>query len=213
MALIDDILNSQVIDGRVTSQSDREQVTCLQKIIMIDKLLKEYNKAYEKLTDEYNSVVDKINEAKTMNDESKTLLNEIEGFYPTKFNKNTLSKSNSVHIDITNTKTKLYIQPYTQESHNPLLTFRVYNKVSGTNLLIFNNGELRNGIIEIDLTILSGIGVNNDIAFMTYRASDFGTAPNIQTNRFWAFSDARSLEIIISTGPLTTCGYWISKEV
>lgn len=43
MALIDDILNSQVIDGRVTSQSDREQITCLQKIIAIDKYLKETN--------------------------------------------------------------------------------------------------------------------------------------------------------------------------
>lgn len=43
MALIDEILNSQVIDGRVTSQSDGENVTCLQKIVAIDKYLKRTN--------------------------------------------------------------------------------------------------------------------------------------------------------------------------
>ena len=65
MALIDEILNSQVIDGRVTSQSDGENVTCLQKIVAIDKYLKRTNENvnnyYQTTEIKLGNLSDKIN--------------------------------------------------------------------------------------------------------------------------------------------------------
>ena len=58
--MIKDILRKAIVDGRVTSQSDAENATCLGKIIDIDKVLKEYEKAFKELANDYENFL-KIN--------------------------------------------------------------------------------------------------------------------------------------------------------
>lgn len=56
--LLDDILNRRIIKGRVTSQGDLEQWTCLQKIIAIDKLIRAYAIAFKTYADEFQETQD-----------------------------------------------------------------------------------------------------------------------------------------------------------
>lgn len=58
---LEKILEYKVKDGRVTSQSDKEQWTCLQKIIAINKLIVDYHNAFVELKESYQDLLDRYN--------------------------------------------------------------------------------------------------------------------------------------------------------
>lgn len=58
---LEKILEYKVKDGRVTSQSDKEQWTCLQKIIAINKLIVDYHNAFVELRESYQDLLDRYN--------------------------------------------------------------------------------------------------------------------------------------------------------
>lgn len=58
---LEKILDYKVKDGRVTSQSDKEQWTCLQKIIAINKLIVDYHNAFVELRESYQDLLDRYN--------------------------------------------------------------------------------------------------------------------------------------------------------
>lgn len=58
---LEKILEYKVKDGRITSQSDKEQWTCLQKIIAINKLIVDYHNAFVELRESYQDLLDRYN--------------------------------------------------------------------------------------------------------------------------------------------------------
>lgn len=58
---LEKILEYKVKDGRMTSQSDKEQWTCLQKIIAINKLIVDYHNAFVELRESYQDLLDRYN--------------------------------------------------------------------------------------------------------------------------------------------------------
>lgn len=58
---LEKILEYKVKDGRMTSQSDKEQWTCLQKIIAINKLIVDYHNAFVELRESYQNLLDRYN--------------------------------------------------------------------------------------------------------------------------------------------------------
>ena len=58
---LEKILEYKVKDGRMTSQSDKEQWTCLQKIIAINKLIVDYHNAFVELKESYQDLLDRYN--------------------------------------------------------------------------------------------------------------------------------------------------------
>lgn len=58
---LEKILEYKVKDGRMTSQSDKEQWTCLQKIIAINKLIVDYHNAFVELKESYQNLLDRYN--------------------------------------------------------------------------------------------------------------------------------------------------------
>lgn len=58
---LEKILEYKVKDGRVTSQSDKEQWTCLQKIIAINKMIVDYHNAFVELRESYQDLLDRYN--------------------------------------------------------------------------------------------------------------------------------------------------------
>ena len=72
---LEKILEYKVKDGRVTSQSDKEQWTCLQKIIAINKLIVDYHNAFVELRESYQDLLDRYN---VMNAEWDALKTDME---------------------------------------------------------------------------------------------------------------------------------------
>lgn len=58
---LEKILEYKVKDGRITSQTDKEQWTCLQKIIAINKLIVDYHNAFVELRESYQDLLDRYN--------------------------------------------------------------------------------------------------------------------------------------------------------
>ena len=74
---LEKILEYKVKDGRVTSQSDKEQWTCLQKIIAINKLIVDYHNAFVELKESYQGLLDRYNVIKAEWDVLKTDMEAI----------------------------------------------------------------------------------------------------------------------------------------
>lgn len=74
---LEKILEYKVKDGRVTSQSDKEQWTCLQKIIAINKLIVDYHNAFVELKESYQDLLDRYNEINAEWDVLKTDMEAI----------------------------------------------------------------------------------------------------------------------------------------
>ena len=74
---LEKILSYKVKDGRVTSQSDKEQWTCLQKIIAINKLIVDYHNAFVELKESYQDLLDRYNEINAEWDVLKTDMEAI----------------------------------------------------------------------------------------------------------------------------------------
>lgn len=74
---LEKILEYKVKDGRVTSQSDKEQWTCLQKIIAINKLIVDYHNAFVELRESYQDLLDRYNVIKAEWDVLKTDMEAI----------------------------------------------------------------------------------------------------------------------------------------
>lgn len=74
---LEKILSYKVKDGRVTSQSDKEQWTCLQKIIAINKLIVDYHNAFVELKESYQDLLDRYNEINAEWDILKTDMEAI----------------------------------------------------------------------------------------------------------------------------------------
>lgn len=72
---LEKILEYKVKDGRITSQSDKEQWTCLQKIIAINKLIVDYHNAFVELRESYQDLLDRYN---VMNAEWDVLKTDME---------------------------------------------------------------------------------------------------------------------------------------
>lgn len=83
---LEKILEYKVKDGRVTSQSDKEQWTCLQKIIAINKLIVDYHNAFIELKESYQDMLDRYNVINAEWDSLKTdmeaIANEWKQFKP-----------------------------------------------------------------------------------------------------------------------------------
>ena len=74
---LEKILEYKVKDGRITSQSDKEQWTCLQKIIAINKLIVDYHNAFVELKESYQDLLDRYNVIKAEWDVLKTDMEAI----------------------------------------------------------------------------------------------------------------------------------------
>lgn len=83
MSLVDDILNGKVINGRVTSQSDANNVTCLQQIERIKRLIREYNATYNQLRSEWDLIADDVATFNILLTEINNTVQDIEDDYVT----------------------------------------------------------------------------------------------------------------------------------
>lgn len=83
---LEKILEYKVKDGRVTSQSDKEQWTCLQKIIAINKLIVDYHNAFVELKESYQNLLDRYNvinaEWDVLKTDMEAIANEWKQFKP-----------------------------------------------------------------------------------------------------------------------------------
>lgn len=83
---LEKILEYKVKDGRVTSQSDKEQWTCLQKIIAINKLIVDYHNAFVELRESYQDLLDRYNvinaEWDVLKTDMEAIANEWKQFKP-----------------------------------------------------------------------------------------------------------------------------------
>ena len=83
---LEKILEYKVKDGRVTSQSDKEQWTCLQKIIAINKLIVDYHNAFVELKESYQDLLDRYNvinaEWDVLKTDMEAIANEWKQFKP-----------------------------------------------------------------------------------------------------------------------------------
>lgn len=83
---LEKILEYKVKDGRVTSQSDKEQWTCLQKIIAINKLIVDYHNAFVELRESYQDLLDRYNvinaEWGVLKTDMEAIANEWKQFKP-----------------------------------------------------------------------------------------------------------------------------------
>lgn len=67
-----------IIDGVVTVEGWKENLTCLQKILMIDKLIREYKKAFEELKAEYEKITPILDDYDTIIERFNTIDGEID---------------------------------------------------------------------------------------------------------------------------------------
>lgn len=70
--------NHPIINGTVTVEGWKENLTCLQKILMIDKLIREYKKAFEELKAEYEKIAPIIDDYDTIIQRFNTIDGEID---------------------------------------------------------------------------------------------------------------------------------------
>lgn len=166
MSLVDDILNSSVIDGVVTSMSERENYTCLQKITAIDKLIKEYNKKYNELNDNYNNIAENIddieriasesetvyNNAIQTNNEATNLINSFSSKYPTSMYKYNISNGNGVSFEINNDYNEIWMEG---TSLNVRFDVFIYDLDSGSDLYLLELTDVLNKFTKFKITRLS----------------------------------------------------------
>ena len=67
-----------IIDGTVTVEGWKENLTCLQKILMIDKLIREYKKAFDELKAEYEKIAPILDDYDTIIERFNTIDGEID---------------------------------------------------------------------------------------------------------------------------------------
>ena len=194
MSLLDDILNTLVIDGIVTSQNERENITCLQKIMRIDSLIREYNKKYTELNNTYNSVLNGVN--------------NITKHYPVNYNFGTISENAEKTLPLSPIKTTIFIQYYSPVNESIVC---VYVEDEHSTILAKHRIPLTNrGMLMVTIENLPQ-HENNQSAFITIKDCIIGSDPGYSVTRnFTSMSWAKSLRINVEAE--TSVTYWCSTE-
>ena len=222
MSLLDDILNPNVVDGVVTSMSERENITCLQKIMRIDKLIREYNKKYDELNNNYeiisSDISEKLTELANISDEIDNIISETEALlsqanennnnairlinafsskYPTSYHIYNIGTDSSLVFNLSSVD---YSEIYVQDTADGRIDIFI-----NSNYIEFEG--LGDDLVSIKSTKLPANGTEYPKIFIEIESSGINSMRKVYT-----FLDGRNITISIGTSPNANATIWSSIE-